>query len=67
MSDNHFDQENQHLETRAAWAKERLSLQLTLNQREQDLEKCWADLRAERERRDGLAGASTERDRVRER
>ena len=66
MSENHIDQENQHLEARAAWAKEWLSLQLTLNQREQELEKYRADLRAERERRGGLAGASTEGDRVRE-
>nr|XP_022305127.1 A-kinase anchor protein 9-like isoform X11 [Crassostrea virginica] len=64
LSENHIDNENQHLEARAAWAKERLSLQLTLNQREQELENCRADLRAERERRGGLAGASTEGDRV---
>ena len=64
---NHTDQENHHLKARAAWAKERLSLQLTLNQREQELEKCHADLRAERERRGGLAGAMTERERERER
>nr|XP_022311237.1 uncharacterized protein LOC111116534 [Crassostrea virginica] len=53
MSENHTEQENQHLEARAAWAKERLSLQLTLNQREQELEKCRVDLRAEQERRGG--------------
>ncbi|XP_078321602.1 uncharacterized protein LOC111112099 isoform X12 [Crassostrea virginica] len=64
LSENHIDNENQHLEARAAWAKERLSLQLTLNQREQELENCRADLRAERERRGGLAGASTDGDRV---
>ena len=52
---------------RAAWAKDRLSLQLTLNQREQELEKNRADLRAARERRGELAGASNEGDRVRER
>ena len=67
MSENHPEQDNQSLDARAAWAKERLSLQLTLIQREQELEKCRADLRAERERRGGLAGASTEVDRVRER
>ena len=66
MSENQTDQENQHLEARSTWAKERLSLQLTLNQREQELEKCRADLRAERERRGGQAGASNEGDRVRE-
>ena len=46
--------------------QERLSLQLTLNQREQELEKCRADLRVEQERRGGLTRASTEGDRVRE-
>ena len=71
-------EENQHLEARAARAKEKLSLQLTLKQRDQELEKCRADLKAERERRvdqQELAlrktgwkrGASTEEDRMKKR
>eukprot|EP00105_Crassostrea_gigas_P036972 XP_019921120.1 PREDICTED: A-kinase anchor protein 9 [Crassostrea gigas] len=67
MSENHADQENRHLEARASWAKERLSLQLALNQMEQELDKYQADLRGERDRRSGIAGVGTEgdRDRVR--
>eukprot|EP00105_Crassostrea_gigas_P023329 XP_011443127.2 PREDICTED: A-kinase anchor protein 9 [Crassostrea gigas] len=62
-SENHTDQENRHLEARASLAKERLSLQLALNQMEQELDQCWADLRVERDRRSGIAGVGTEGDR----
>ncbi|XP_052683301.1 A-kinase anchor protein 9-like isoform X11 [Crassostrea angulata] len=65
MSENHTDQENRHLEARASWAKERLSLQLALNQMEQELDQCRADLRVERDRRSGIAGVGTEGDRDR--
>eukprot|EP00105_Crassostrea_gigas_P012263 XP_011428204.1 PREDICTED: A-kinase anchor protein 9 isoform X1 [Crassostrea gigas] len=65
MSENHADQENRHLEARAPWAKERLSLQLALNQMEQELDQCRADLRVERDQRSGIAGVGTERDRDR--
>uniref|UniRef100_A0A8W8M5S9 Pericentrin/AKAP-450 centrosomal targeting domain-containing protein n=1 Tax=Magallana gigas TaxID=29159 RepID=A0A8W8M5S9_MAGGI len=65
MSENHADQENRHLEARASWAKERLSLQLALNQMEQELDQCRADLRVERDQRSGIAGVGTERDRDR--
>nr|XP_034309973.1 A-kinase anchor protein 9-like isoform X2 [Crassostrea gigas] len=64
-SENHTDQENRHLEARASWAKERLSLQLALNQMEQELDQCRADLRVERDRRSGIAGVGTEGDRDR--
>uniref|UniRef100_A0A8W8M7D5 Pericentrin/AKAP-450 centrosomal targeting domain-containing protein n=1 Tax=Magallana gigas TaxID=29159 RepID=A0A8W8M7D5_MAGGI len=64
-SENHTDQENRHLEVRASWAKERLSLQLALNQMEQELDQCRADLRVERDRRSGIAGVGTEGDRDR--
>nr|XP_034310014.1 uncharacterized protein LOC105327725 isoform X2 [Crassostrea gigas] len=60
MSENHADQENRHLEARASWAKERLSLQLALNQMEQELDQYQADLRGERDRRSGIAGVGTE-------
>ncbi|XP_065929031.1 A-kinase anchor protein 9 isoform X1 [Magallana gigas] len=65
MSENHADQENRHLEARASWAKERLSLQLALNQMEQELDQCRADLRVERDQRSGIAGVGTEWDRER--
>ena len=38
--------------------QKRLSIKLTFNQREQELENCRADLRAEQERRGGLSGAT---------
>nr|XP_034309769.1 A-kinase anchor protein 9-like isoform X2 [Crassostrea gigas] len=60
MSENHVDQENRHLKARASWAKERLSLQLALNQMEKELYQCRADLRVERYRKSGIAGVGTE-------
>ncbi|XP_061193837.1 golgin subfamily B member 1-like [Saccostrea echinata] len=63
--ESHHDQENRHLEARAAWAKERLSLQLSLNQMERELDKCRADLRYERERTSVMSGQSKEGDRDR--
>uniref|UniRef100_K1P6S5 Pericentrin n=1 Tax=Magallana gigas TaxID=29159 RepID=K1P6S5_MAGGI len=65
MSENHAVQENGHLEARASWAIERLSLQLALNQMEQKLDQCRADLRVERDRKSGIAGVGTEGDRDR--
>uniref|UniRef100_A0A8W8M796 Uncharacterized protein n=1 Tax=Magallana gigas TaxID=29159 RepID=A0A8W8M796_MAGGI len=59
-SENHADQENRHLEARTSWAKERLSLQLALNQMEQELDQCRADFRVERDRRSDIAGVGTE-------
>ncbi|KAL3832339.1 hypothetical protein ACJMK2_023991, partial [Sinanodonta woodiana] len=51
---------------RAAWAKERLSLQMALNKAEQELEQTQVDLRVERARRltprGGSAQVSTEND-----
>uniref|UniRef100_A0A8W8M4V4 Pericentrin/AKAP-450 centrosomal targeting domain-containing protein n=1 Tax=Magallana gigas TaxID=29159 RepID=A0A8W8M4V4_MAGGI len=64
MSENDADQENRHLEARASWTKERLSLQLAL-QMEQELDQCRADLRVERDRKSGIAGVGTEGDRDR--
>ncbi|XP_056007537.1 A-kinase anchor protein 9-like [Ostrea edulis] len=66
LTENLTDQENRHLEARATWAKERLSLQLTLNQTEQELDKCRTDLRLERERRavDSGHGTDADRDRI---
>ncbi|KAK3108598.1 hypothetical protein FSP39_011672 [Pinctada imbricata] len=43
--------DNKHLEDRANWAKERLSLQLALNRAESERDQYKADLRIERERR----------------
>uniref|UniRef100_A0A8W8M4S6 Pericentrin/AKAP-450 centrosomal targeting domain-containing protein n=1 Tax=Magallana gigas TaxID=29159 RepID=A0A8W8M4S6_MAGGI len=65
MSEKHTDKENQHLEAHASCAKERLSLQLALNQMEQELDQCRADFRVERDRRSGIAGVGTEGDRER--
>ena len=65
MSENHADQESRHLEARASWVKERLFLQLALNQMEQELDQCRADLRLEQDRRSGIAGVGTEGDRER--
>uniref|UniRef100_A0A8W8M5X2 Pericentrin/AKAP-450 centrosomal targeting domain-containing protein n=1 Tax=Magallana gigas TaxID=29159 RepID=A0A8W8M5X2_MAGGI len=53
------------MEVRASWAEERLSLKLALNQMEQELDQCQADLRVERDRRSGIAGVGTEGDRER--
>ncbi|XP_056007543.1 LOW QUALITY PROTEIN: A-kinase anchor protein 9-like [Ostrea edulis] len=65
LTENLTNQENRHLEARASWAKERLSLQLTLNQTEQELDKCRTDLRLERERRAVGSGHDTDVDRDR--
>uniref|UniRef100_A0A8W8M4W6 Pericentrin/AKAP-450 centrosomal targeting domain-containing protein n=1 Tax=Magallana gigas TaxID=29159 RepID=A0A8W8M4W6_MAGGI len=64
-SENHTDQENRHLEARASWAKEGLSLQLAPNQMEHDLDQCRADLRVEQDGRSGITGIGTEGDRER--
>uniref|UniRef100_K1RDI9 Pericentrin n=1 Tax=Magallana gigas TaxID=29159 RepID=K1RDI9_MAGGI len=45
--------------------KERLSLQLALNQIEQELDRCQANLRVEQDRRSGIVGEGTDGDRNR--
>ena len=45
---------DKHLEDKAEWAKERLSLQLSLNDSERQIEQLQHDLKIERDRRSTL-------------
>ena len=69
LDTSHTTAENKHLEDRANWAKERLSLQLALNQAESDLDRYKEDLRIERDRRSSAPimnghGSEADKDKV---
>lgn len=52
QTNSHFT--DKHLEDKAEWAKERLSLQLSLNDAERQIEQQQHDLKIERDRRSTL-------------
>jgi len=64
---NLFHLSDKHLEDKADWAKERLSLQLSLNNSERQIEKLQHDLKIERDRRSTLptSGVMSDKDKVR--
>ncbi|XP_060082601.1 A-kinase anchor protein 9-like [Ylistrum balloti] len=60
---NTTDGATNQFEERANWAKERLSLQLTLNDAEQRIDQLTANLRMERDRRSVMGSSGSESDR----